>query len=242
MSINYWVLIELKQGCRYKVNSESSNMKKAITIYFIITITFITLVAACSSKPKVKKDPALIVAPFDGEKFNNIEPFADKNIFDVIGWKLSSLFTRKSWEEVKNQKIYKPEVERSDKLRIAIINHATALIQLDQLNILTDSHFSQRACTVSWAGPKRVVQPGISFEDLPPIDAVVVSHDHYDQLDIPTLKKLSDKWAPLIYVGLGNKPLLEENNIQNVIEMDWWERTKLSCPKMQMVPVQHRPA
>lgn len=206
----------------------------------VLAIAFIGIsYSACASNPKVTKDPSQIVAPFDGRQFKNIEPLPDKSLLNVMAWRIKRIFTVKAWEEVKDQKFFKPEVDRSEKLRIAVINHATALIQLDNMNIMTDPHYSERSSPFSWAGPKRIIQPGIHFNDLPPIDAVVVSHDHYDQLDIPTLKKLSDKWAPKIYVGLGNKPLLDKHGIKNVIEMDWWEVNQLGPLKIQMVPVQH---
>ena len=194
---------------------------------------------ACASNQKVTKDPSQIVAPFDGKKFDNIEPFPDKNVFGVIWWKLGSLFSKESWPDKVDQKFYEPELERSKELKVAVIGHATALIQIDEKNYLTDAHFSERASPVSWAGPKRVIQPAIPFEKLPPIDAVLVSHDHYDALDLPSLKKISDKWGSTIYVGLGNKPLLEEHGIKNVVEMDWWDKDETTGVGVTFVPVQH---
>ena len=81
-------------------------------------------------------------------------------------------------------------------LRITSIGHSTFLIQMDGLNILTDPIWSDRCSPVSWAGPRRHSRPGLALEDLPPIDAVLVSHNHYDHLDLPTLKKLARKNTP----------------------------------------------
>ncbi len=93
-------------------------------------------------------------------------------------------------------------------LRITPVGHATFLIQMDGLNILTDPIWSDRCSPVSWAGPKRHKKPGIRFEDLPPIDVVLVSHNHYDHLDLPTLKRLAKKGTPRVVVSLGNLDLV----------------------------------
>ena len=212
------------------------NMKKVLLISIIMILGCFL---GCTSPQKVTKDPSKIVAPFDGEKFNNIEPFLDKNLFDVLWWRLKRSFTVESWPNEVFQTFYEPETSRSQELKVSVIGHATALIQVDGVNILTDPHFSKRSSPVSWAGPKRVVKPGIPFDKLPPIDIVVISHNHYDALDIPTLKRISKKRGSKIYVGLGNLPLLKENNINNVFEMDWWDRDRFNNIEISFVPVQH---
>jgi len=199
----------------------------------------VSFLASCGSPQKVSKAPSEIVAPFKDGKFDNIEPFADHTLFDVIWWQLTAIFYRASWPDKVEQQLFTPEVQRSEDLKVSVINHATVLIQMNGVNILTDPQFSQRASPLSWAGPERVIQPGIPFKDLPPIDAVVVSHDHYDHLDLPSLKRISDRWQPKIYVGLGNKPLLTEFGITNVTEMDWWQKLELKSIQLQFVPVQH---
>jgi L-ascorbate metabolism protein UlaG (beta-lactamase superfamily) len=197
------------------------------------------LLVSCGNPKKVTKSPDEIVAPFDGQKFNNIEPTIEPSLFDVFVWQVSSIFTRKSWPSKVAQNFFKPETERTSGLKVSVINHATVLIQINGVNVLTDPQFSKRASPLSWAGPKRVIQPGIALKDLPPIDAVVISHDHYDHLDIPSLKKIAELWNPIIYAGLGNKPLLRKNGLENVIEMDWWQKLNLKNIQIQFVPVQH---
>ena len=206
---------------------------------FSILLLALSALVACIGSKKVLKEPSQIVAPFDGTQFDNIEPFPDKSVFDVMLWQLKALFVRKSWPEKVAQELFKPEVMRSNELKISVINHATTLIQIDGVNILTDPQFSERSSPLSWAGPKRVIDPGIPFGELPPIDVVVVSHDHYDHLDLPSLKRISERWGAKMFVGLGNKPLLEEHQIGNVIEMDWWESVDFDAVKIQFVPVQH---
>ena len=128
----------------------------------------------------------------------------------------------------------------SDQAAITFVNHATVLIQLAGYNILTDPIWSERASPSSWIGPKRVREPGIAFDALPRIDLVVVSHNHYDHLDLDTLKRLSERFAPRILVPLGDKALLESAGINRVEELDWWEKVELT-PETQVIftPTQH---
>ncbi|HZD39782.1 MAG TPA: MBL fold metallo-hydrolase, partial [Terriglobales bacterium] len=102
------------------------------------------------------------------------------------------------------------------------IGHATLLIQLDGLNILTDPQWSKHASPLSWAGPRRFCPPGLAFEDLPRIHVVVISHDHYDHLDLPTVKRLAKTHDPLFLVPLGMKEWFVESGISRVEELDWW--------------------
>jgi L-ascorbate metabolism protein UlaG (beta-lactamase superfamily) len=120
------------------------------------------------------------------------------------------------------------------------VGHATFLIQMDGLNILTDPIWSERCSPVSWAGPRRHRTPGIRFEDLPPIDVVLVSHNHYDHLDRSTLERLARKGVPLSLTALGNRRLIRDAGIPAVVEMDWWQSFRLS-PQVTVtfVPAQH---
>ncbi|HJU05949.1 MAG TPA: MBL fold metallo-hydrolase [Nitrospiraceae bacterium] len=122
---------------------------------------------------------------------------------------------------------------------ITWIGHATFLIQLDGLNILTDPHWSERASPVGFAGPKRLVAPGLRFEDLPRIHLVLISHDHYDHLDIQTVWRVAQAHRPLFLVPLGLKRWFGDRQIQNVEEFDWWESRKFEDGVMTCVPAQH---
>ncbi|MFK7824440.1 MAG: MBL fold metallo-hydrolase [Oligoflexales bacterium] len=201
-----------------------------------ILIAFTIILSSCSTK-NFDKEIKDIRAPFDGQRFNNIEPFKDKSFWDVMSWRI---FTERSeWEVVKNQKFSKPSVKRSKELILTLIGHSSVLIQIDDVNIITDPHYSERASPVSFAGPKRVIKPAIKFEDLPPIDFVLISHNHYDHLDIETLKSLDQVHAPEFLVGLGNKALLENEGIKKIVEMDWWDFHKNNSLKIHFTPVQH---
>ena len=109
-------------------------------------------------------------------------------------------------------------------LVVTFINHASVLIQTEGKNILTDPIWSKRASPFRSIGPSRFRLPGVKLENLPPIDVVLISHNHYDHLDLDTLKLLQAKCNPKIVVGLGNAEYLKERGIMNVIELDWWER------------------
>jgi L-ascorbate metabolism protein UlaG (beta-lactamase superfamily) len=125
-------------------------------------------------------------------------------------------------------------------MRVTFVNHATVLIQQDGLNVLTDPIWSRRASPFSWIGPPRHRPPGLRFEDLPPIDVVVVSHAHYDHLDLPTLKRLQQAHRPRFFVGLGVKEVLARAGIAPVTELDWWQSETLSpTVELRAVPAQH---
>jgi len=122
---------------------------------------------------------------------------------------------------------------------ITWIGHSTFLVQLGGLNILTDPNWNDRASPVTFAGPRRLVKPGIRLEDLPPIHAVVISHDHYDHLDEATVRRLAARWQPRFYVPLGLKSLLAGFGATDVVELDWWQTGTLREVKFTATPAQH---
>jgi L-ascorbate metabolism protein UlaG (beta-lactamase superfamily) len=122
------------------------------------------------------------------------------------------------------------------------IGHATVLLQLEGKNILTDPHFSTYASPLRLAGLQRVIRPGLSLEELPKIDMVVISHDHYDSLDTQTIKKLHDleqSKETTFFVPLGLKRWLKRRGIRRVVELDWWESHGQGKFKITAVPAQH---
>ena len=121
------------------------------------------------------------------------------------------------------------------------VGHATMLVQADGLNILTDPVFSNRASPVQFAGPPRAQPPGLSIAQLPPIDVVLISHNHYDHLDIDTVKTLANvaPSATLFIVPLGLKVWFKNIGITNVKELDWWESMTVKGVKFNLTPVQH---
>lgn len=132
-----------------------------------------------------------------------------------------------------------PERVGAGRMRVTFINHATTLLQADNLNILTDPIWSERCSPSAHIGPKRHRAPGIRFRDLPPIDFVLVSHNHYDHLDLPTLHALRRGrpagQGPRIVTPLGNDRFLKKHGIGNVIALDWWQ----SFEGITLVPARH---
>ncbi|MFN0041324.1 MAG: MBL fold metallo-hydrolase [Burkholderiales bacterium] len=121
------------------------------------------------------------------------------------------------------------------------IGHATFLLQLGGVNILTDPHFTQRASPVSFAGPKRHTPVPLEIAQLPRIDVVVISHNHYDHLDLDTVKALSQQkgGSPVFYVPLALKAWFRSQDIGNVVELDWWGRRDHLGLGLTLAPVQH---
>ncbi len=119
------------------------------------------------------------------------------------------------------------------------VGHATFLIQLGGLNILTDPHLSPRAAPLQWFGPKRVMPPGLAFEDLPPIDLVMISHDHYDHLDERTVRRLATEHQPHFFVPLRLRQWLRRRGAERITELDWWQSADHGPARLTAVPVQH---
>jgi N-acyl-phosphatidylethanolamine-hydrolysing phospholipase D len=122
---------------------------------------------------------------------------------------------------------------------ITWIGHSTFLVQIDGVNILTDPIWADRASPVRFAGPERLVPPGMRFEDLPPIHAVVISHDHYDHLDAGTVERLTRDHRPTFFVPLGVKALVADMGARSVVELDWWETGRLGSLTFVCTPAQH---
>lgn len=176
---------------------------------------------------------------FNGTEFVNQVPFDHGSISEVVEF----LTTREPgpWPEWVSAKPGPAPPERVGfgEVRVTFVGHATLLLQVDGVNVLTDPIWSSRSSPVTFAGPHRVRPPGLRFADLPPIDAVIVSHNHYDHLDIATLQRLRDAHQPVFVVPLGNKRLLAANHIHRTIELDWWEVTQVGRLRIHAVPAQH---
>lgn len=120
------------------------------------------------------------------------------------------------------------------------VGHATLLVQMDHVSFLTDPIWSDTASPVSFVGPQRFVPPGIELDDLPPIDFVVVSHNHYDHLDLGSLTALAERDAQTLFlVPLGNAELLRKSGIANVQALDWGETREHAGVTVHCLPAQH---
>jgi L-ascorbate metabolism protein UlaG (beta-lactamase superfamily) len=122
---------------------------------------------------------------------------------------------------------------------VTFIGHSTFLIQTAAGNILTDPMYSQRAGPLNVLGPRRVRQPAVPFDDLPPISMVLLSHNHYDHCDRRTLRMLAKRFDPLVVTPLGNGTLVRSTGIRRVEELDWWQDAKTSTLPIALTPAQH---
>jgi L-ascorbate metabolism protein UlaG (beta-lactamase superfamily) len=178
---------------------------------------------------------------FDGTVFLNPDGEGPKGFVDLVKWQLSG--NRKKWPD-RYESPYrdKPpaQVEGSD-LRVSYVGHATVLIQTGGLNILTDPVWSERCSPVSWAGPKRKNDPGIDFADLPKIDVVLLSHNHYDHLDIASLSALRKRNDPLVVTPLGNDAIIHKSDRSVRTQIaDWGESVELpNGVKVHFEPAHH---
>ncbi|MEP3280289.1 MAG: MBL fold metallo-hydrolase [Stappiaceae bacterium] len=144
---------------------------------------------------------------FDGRIFFNPGGIAPGGFLKLLKWQLME--KRAKWPD----KVESPfegfvPPARTDDLSITMIGHATLLVQISGLNFLTDPVFSDRVSPFSFIGPKRVVRPGVSMENLPEIDCILLSHNHYDHLDIVSLSALVDRHDPLIVTPFGNDTII----------------------------------
>jgi L-ascorbate metabolism protein UlaG (beta-lactamase superfamily) len=174
---------------------------------------------------------------FDGKRFHNLEPTTHAGFPEMVKW----MATRDEgpWDEWREITPTKPP-RRVEGLRVTLVNHATLLIQTQNVNILTDPIWSDRCSPFSFAGPKRHHAPGVRFEDLPPIDVVLLSHNHYDHLDVPTLQRLAREHDPRIFAALGNGAFLRSKQVENVTELDWWQSAGIADGlRLNVVPAQH---
>ena len=214
-------------------------LKKTISnmFSFIFFLLIISTVIGCVISKKVYSGD--VSDHFNGKKFVNT------NGSDVNGLKEVFKFirTRKPKKWVKNYETYFRDTlienNYTDSIKLIFINHSTFLIQLDTINILTDPIWSQRCSPLQWLGPKRNRPPGVTFNSLPNIDLVLISHNHYDHLDKNTILKLQKEHAPRFIVPLGVSTFFKRLGINNVIEIDWDQEIEFKSIKIKGTPAVH---
>ncbi len=212
-------------------------------ILFIILILILVFIIGSMLLGWIFSAPAYhgpVSDHFDGRKFNNPGGVQPAGFKDLIKWSRNR--ERGEWKELTEAESGPAPAEKieGDSIMVTFVNHSTFLIQTRGFNILTDPVWSEYASPVSFAGPKRMRPPGIRFEDLPHIDMILLTHNHYDHLDISTLKKLAKRFDPVIYTPLGVGLFLKKKGIENFKEMDWWdELTTSGGLKLVCTPAQH---
>jgi L-ascorbate metabolism protein UlaG (beta-lactamase superfamily) len=157
-----------------------------------------------------------------GSRFFSPTGRAEGRLLDLLRWQWNR--RPRPWPKwVDFPSLPPPSAPAGDDITATWINHSTFLLRTCHGNFLTDPVFSERVSPVSWAGPRRAHAPGVPFEALPTIAGVLLSHDHYDHCDLPTLRRLAAVHRPTIFAPLGHRALLASAGVGGVIELDWWQ-------------------
>ena len=187
---------------------------------------------------------------FDGHEFHNLDGVpAGRSLTDVLRWKLfggpvTPWPLRPATDRTATNL---PPVVEPGEMAATFVGHSTFLLQFSGgVNVLTDPIWSERASPVTFAGPRRARPPALAFDDLPPVSLVLVSHGHYDHMDLPTLRRLEARFRPLFLTGLGNAAYLQRRGLKQVEELDWWQSRVLPAPdvgaeslEVVFTPAQH---
>jgi L-ascorbate metabolism protein UlaG (beta-lactamase superfamily) len=179
---------------------------------------------------------------FDGKRFFNPDAPQARGFLDALRWKLTSRPepSARFVSDVEQSK--PPSCVEGNELRVTLINHSTLLLQQSGSHILTDPIWSERAGPLTSIGPRRRRKPGVQWEDLPRIDTVLLSHNHYDHLDLATLRRLSARGQSQFIVPAGVGRLLRTQSIGPVRELDWGESLPLARTTIHSVPALHSSA
>lgn len=176
---------------------------------------------------------------FDGKKFFNPNGVKGNGFWNVLKWSVAR--KKGEWKADYSACPTEGKIKNGTdhKLQVLFINHSTFLIQMDGVNILVDPVWSLRASPLTWAGPKRLRQPGIHLDSLPRIDLVLLTHNHYDHLDISTIKKLEKQHSPEYIVPLGLDNILKKLHISKVRQLDWHQQVMFGKLKISATPAIH---
>jgi L-ascorbate metabolism protein UlaG (beta-lactamase superfamily) len=173
---------------------------------------------------------------FDGRRFRNLDGPAGQP-FTAVPRMLGE--RRTPWPRRIEVAVRKPAPLGGASAVVTFVGHATFLIQTPAGNILTDPMYSDVAGPLNRFGPRRVRQPAVRFDDLPPIATVLLSHNHYDHCDLATLRALARRFDPAVITPLGNTRLVRSVGMRRVTELDWWEETTIGGGPVTLTPARH---
>ena len=170
--------------------------------------------------------------------FNPASTAPNRGLLKVVEWRLRG--ERAAWPRGIVDPSFPPPPDEvpAGTVAISFINHATFLIRLPGAVVLTDPMFSRRCSPVRWAGPQRARPPGIALANLPRPDVVVLSHNHYDHMDLPSLREIRRRFAPRFVTMLGNARKLATLGIE-ATELDWWQETGAGPLRIIATPARH---
>jgi L-ascorbate metabolism protein UlaG (beta-lactamase superfamily) len=176
---------------------------------------------------------------FNGKTFFNPGGESSKGLLDVLKWRRTSRPT--PWPahiEVAPQVL--PPAPTGDEVMATWVGQSTFLIRSSSATVLTDPVWSDTAGPTSWLGPRRVAKPGIDFDAVPKVDLILLSHDHYDHCDIPTLRRFARRDDPLIVSPLRYRRLLSGADFSRIVELDWWQENEPRPGiRVTLVPARH---
>lgn len=178
-------------------------------------------------------------AHFARGRFYNPYGLQARGFLDLLKWKLTSRAERSPEFIFDVEQAVPPQQVESGELRATLVNHSTVLLQQGGLSILTDPIWSDRASPLSWMGPRRHRLPGVRRQDLPRIDVVLLSHNHYDHLDLPSLRWLASLGHSSFVVPIGVAQLLRSEKIGPLFELDWGDSAALGAATIYSVPAMH---
>jgi L-ascorbate metabolism protein UlaG (beta-lactamase superfamily) len=175
---------------------------------------------------------------WDGRVFRNRHDPTVKTLRQVWSWRLAA--APETWpRRVDDPPRPPPARVGAGRIAATFIGHATVLLQVGGCCVLFDPIWSGRASLLRFAGPRRVRAPGQALEALPGVDLLLVTHNHYDHLDLPTLRAVRRRWKPPAMTGLGNARHLAKAGIGGARELDWWEEARFGPLRVTYVPAQH---
>jgi L-ascorbate metabolism protein UlaG (beta-lactamase superfamily) len=202
----------------------------------VLTLSVTAVLAGCFGAPRYDGPRT---AHFDGDAFHNDPRVPQPGAGDVLRWMVSTPNEAIGWAEAPPVVPAAPPARVDSGIRVTFVNHATVLVQMDGVAVLTDPVWSERVGPVSFAGPSRAAEPGVRFEDLPVIDAVLISHSHYDHCDVPTLEALEARFGMPIFAGLGSAGMLAEHGVATGKDLDWWQSAAIGEGRVTMTPARH---
>jgi len=219
--------------------------------FLLILLIFALLVIIIDNSVRTPPYEGPLSDHFNGKHFSNIS-IGKRPLIDIKGNRYNRItslpvffwkkFDSNVWRlrPLESSEAKPPARVQSSEIVVTYINHSTVLIQTEGVNILTDPVWCKRIGPFSFVGPQRYAYPGISLGALPEIDCILLTHNHYDHMDIATLQKITRRDKPVIYTPLGNTKFLHKKGIYKSIDMDWGESRKLTdLISIDCVPSQH---
>ncbi|MDR3538110.1 MAG: MBL fold metallo-hydrolase [Acetobacteraceae bacterium] len=193
---------------------------------------------ATSTNGRADRAGTPILKHFDGERFFNPHAPGGKTADDLRRWRRERV--KLVWPKRVVDPLMPPPVRVApDRIAVTFIGHSSFLVQVGGIAVLLDPIWSARCSPLQFAGPRRVRPPGQKLEALPDVDLLLVSHNHYDHMDLGTLRRVQRRWHPPVATGLGNARHLAKAGIRTAVELDWWDTTEIAGARVTYVPAQH---